>query len=591
MSEAIENPEVQLMAQLMAILFQQEEDQRLRLNVVVERGVSGEWFSDPRHKAIFSGIAEIFKKGQVVDPYLVTQTEAMKETAGAAEEMEKLMDAAAPTTAHLEYYIEETKKRMLYRKVRKLTQQFYQEMKPEFVIEATETFSRALRELQDKLEFEDNDLKPLSAFVEESIKDKRELHMERFVKHNWKFMKGLPMPWDVLNQVYTGLKTGLHVIAAQASAGKSTFAVDLSAYWNQLGIKHGFVCIDMADAQLADRYPCVISQVSLAKLNFGGSANDLRLFEDGFRKASKDDNVWITEADDAKKIEELTYRGVKTLGWKAIIIDYIQLVSPDEKGQLPEYTKVQKATQAIKRLAKKLKIPIICLAQLSRKAMQDLREKGITPDLDALGDSAEIARAAASVLMIYKNDGMAKYWAETPPTQLAFGDRSDRLRNNAFIQAGWVSAARETPEELTQRRNGQLSLAKSLRPMWFDIVKNQQGGRGTYPFVMYPSYFLFRPGNHLAGVMEVSVGGKTQKLPVQQFEQLIDDWMYTEMDWILEATHAIADRSFKLAGETYEQMHERVAKEREAHRNVRQVVYKGENNTDYPQLLEVKNAN
>ena len=528
-------------------------------------GVKGEWFRDLRHKRFFESAVATWREHRSLDLFHVKQKYEAEDGLGFVELFEELTDNVA-MTAHLEHYLGALKQKHIYGRVHKMTAEWLAEMTPENIGVQIEDFAKKLHDFQETLADSDSGLKRLCEFVERSVEKKRRLHEERFVKHNWAYMDGLPWPWQELNQIFTGLKPGLHVVAALTSQGKSTMAADLSVFWNERGIKHGIVCIDMAGEQYVDRYPSIMERVSLAKLNFGASADDVARFERGFRRAAELDNVWISEDDGAKTIEYQCYRGVKTLGWKAVIIDYIQLVSPDEKGQMPEYMRVQRATQAVKRLAKRLKIPVICLAQLSRTFEKEVREgKYAEPGLDAIGDSAEIARAAASVTVIYYDEDMRKYWKETPPTQLAFGDRNDRA-----VTCGVVGD--ETEDEAAARRVGQTSLAKALRPMWVEVLKNQQGGRGKIPFVMYPNYFLFRPGNSQGDDFDVIGGGKEKKLPVGKFEQLCDDWTYTEQDWWLEMTNAMPQRGCKLMGETYAEMRRRMAEERAAHPEVRHFV-------------------
>ena len=528
-------------------------------------GVKGEWFRDLRHKRFFEAAVAAWRQHRTLDVFHVKQEYEANEGVGFVELFEELTENVA-MTAHLEYYLNALKQKHVYGRVHKMTAEWLSEMTPDNIGVQIEDFAKKLHDFQETLADSDSGLKRLGEFVERSVEKKRRLHEERLVKHNWAYMDGLPWPWQELNQIFTGLKPGIHIVAALASQGKSTMAADLSVFWNEHGIKHGIVCIDMAGEQYVDRYPSIMERVSLAKLNFGASADDVARFERGFRRAAELDNVWISEEDGAKSIEYQCYRGVKTLGWKSVIIDYIQLVSPDEKGQMPEYTRVQRATQAVKRLAKRLKIPIICLAQLSRAFEKEVREgKYAEPGLDAIGDSAEIARAASSVTVIYYDEDMRKYWKETPPTQLAFGDRNDRA-----VACGVVG--RETEDEAAARRGGQMSLAKALRPMWVEVLKNQQGGRGKIPFVMYPNYFLFRPGNSHGDDIDVTVGGKQKKLPVGKFEQLCDDWTYTEQDWWLEMTNAMPQRGCKLMGETYAEMRRRMAEERAAHPEVRHFV-------------------
>jgi len=535
------------------------------MSSVEKFGVKGDWFRDLRHKLFFEAAAASWRENRTLDTFHVKRIYEANEGLGFVDLFEELMECGS-VSAHFEHYLIALKQRAIYTKVHKMAAEWLAGLKPDDIGVQIEDFVKRIHDFQETLADNDNGLKQLGDYAASSVEKKRVLHEERFVKHNWSFMDGLPWPWHELNQIFTGLKPGLHVVAALASQGKSTMAADLSVFWNERGIKHGIICIDMAGEQYADRYPSIMERVSLAKLNFGASSADVEKFRRGFERAAKLNNVWISEEDGAKTIEYQCYRGVKTLGWKAVIIDYIQLVSPDEKGQMPEYTRVQRAVQAVKRIAKRLKIPIVCLAQLSRAFEKEVREgKYAEPGLDAIGDSAEIARAAASVTVLYYDEDMRKYWKETPPTQLAFGDRNDRA-----VECGVVG--RETDEEAAQRRQGQLSLAKTLRPMWVEVLKNQQGGRGKIPFVMFPNYFLFRPGNSQGEDIDVTVGGKSKRLPVGKFEQICDDWTYTAEDWWLEMTNALPLRGCKLMGETYAQMRQRIAEERAAHPEVRHFV-------------------
>lgn len=550
-----------------------EEDMKAHVMKTCEQfGVQPGWFRDNRHKKLWEAVEATWRETRTLDLYHLKERYE-KDTPGFAELFEQLIGSSA-MVMHIEHYLRALKAKWIYGRAHKLIYERAGEMKPDNIDLQLEDLVRALHDLQEDMAENDNGLRQLSDFMAASVAMKEKLHEERFVKHNWEFMDGLPYPWHEVNQIFSGLKTGLHVVGALASQGKSTMAADLSVFWNFKGIKHGYICIDMAAEQLTDRYPCIAELVSLAKLNFGGSGQDVAKFKRGYERCVQANNVWVSEADDAKTIEYQCYRGVKSLGWKAIIIDYIQLVTPDEKGNLPEYTKVQHAVQAVKKIAKKLKVPIVCLAQLSRAFEKELREGKYTePGLDAIGDSAEIARAASSVTVLYQDEDMRKYWKETPPTQLAFGDKCD-----AAIRFGVVLPGEETEKEAEARRNGQMSLAKSVRPVWFEVLKNQQGGKGKIPFVMFANYFLFRPGNSEGEDIEVTVGGKQKKLPVGKFEQLRDDWIYTDQDWWLEMTNALPQRGCKLLGETYHEMWARIAKEREAHPEVRHFVRERDEN-------------
>lgn len=560
----IENPELQLLSCLAGTCAGAvgAANETHAFRTVEEQGVSRDWFRDPRYQKVFDAMMAEFKECGFVDLFKVVNR--LKAGEGLVDVYQSLIDAYT-TVASLEHYIGVLRRRHAYYVVHKSGYEFLKELTPDNVVESVESFAHRLRSLQDLLAQGDRELMLLSDFMQDSIERKQRLHEERFVKHNWKYLDGLAWPWQCLNQIYTGLKPGLHIVAALPGQGKTAMSVDLSCFWNVTGVKHGYVCIDMSAAQLADRYPAVLSQVSLARLNFGAPQGDVDLFAAGWRRTTKFDNVWITEADDAKRIREIAYRGVKSLGWKALIVDYLQLVNDaDVKSDLA-YLRVKYATQAMHRLSKELKIPVVCLVQLNKNFATEARKEGRSADLDDLGDSSEIARAAETILVMYKDQQIAKHWEANPPTQLAFGDRDDRL-----VEAGLVSDADEAAA--ASRRQGQLSLAKILRPMWVDVIKNRQGGPGRVPFVFFPNYLMFRPGNHLAPKSDITLNGKTVSAPVQGFEQILDDWIYTKQDWILEVTGALPERGYKIPGETYEEMRRRIAAERAQHRDVRQYV-------------------
>lgn len=539
------------------------DEQKLTMETLEKFGVKPEWFHDLRYKKFYEAVSAYWKREHALDMYLVSKEYDAVAPGEYTELFEALLDVSCQR-AHLVHYCEALKRKRIYSIARRLMTEALSELHPDNIGIQLEDFVKKIHALQEDCADGDAKLKQLGDYMEESLAKKERLHLERFVGHNWSYLDGLPLPWKELDQIFSGLKTGLHILAALASQGKSTMAVNISIFWNELGIKHGFFSIDMAADQLADRYPCLLNRVSLAKLNFGGSRADVDRFAAGYRALKvRHNNVWLSEVDDVKAMEYQCYRGVKTLGWQAIIIDYIQLVHADDKGNMPEYTRVQRVVQAVKGVAKKLKVPVVCLAQLSRAFETQLREKGFAPGLDAIGDSAEIARAASTVTCLYQDEDMRKYWNEKPPVMLAYADPEDRA-----YEAGVTSAVDEDQATQFERRSGQVSLARQLRPVWFDVKKNQQGRCGKVPFVMFPNYFLFRPGNSDGEKREVTVEGKTKRLPVGMFETIRDDWTYTEQDWWLEMTGAMPQRGVKLMGETYEQMRERFARERANHPEV-----------------------
>ena len=97
------------------------------------------------------------------------------------------------------------------------------------------------------------------------------------------------------------------------------------------------------------------------------------------------------------------------------------------------------------------------------------------------------------------------------------------------------------------------------------MIKNQQGGRGDVPFIMYAKYFMLRPGD-MEGESQVLGDEKhPKKVAVGQFATMRDDWLYNPGDEILERTGGIGTRWMKYPGETSDQYLGRVKEERRRH--------------------------
>ena len=360
--------------------------------------------------------------------------------------------------------------------------------------------------------------------------------------------------------IYKGLKTGLHIFAALPSQGKTTIAANMSLYWITQGIKHGFVCIDMPGDALAERYAAIAAQLSISKLDFGAAPGYVDEFERTMKRLAEEDVVKITESDTVSALEYEITRGVKTLGWQVAVVDYLQLVDPEMKSANAPYVLVKEATLAMKRLAKKLRIPIVCLVQLSNQFAKDRATGTKKPRLDHLGDSSEIARAARTVAVLWQDEDVLAYWKEEPPLQLVYGDPRRKLEKlNEYEMEGEAESRAAEAGQASIFQNG------GLRPIWVSVIKNQQGGRGDVPFLMYAKYFLMRPGNPEGEQVDVGDEKKPKKIEAGKFEQIRDDWMFNAGDEVLERTGGIGTRWLKFPGETREAYVERIKAERRAH--------------------------
>jgi len=81
---------------------------------------------------------------------------------------------------------------------------------------------------------------------------------------------------------------------------------------------------------------------------------------------------------------------------KAIFIDYIGLIEPENKANVPRHEQVAEISRSIKSLARELSIPVICLSQVGRQT------EGKAPSLADLRESGSIEQDADVVLFLHR---------------------------------------------------------------------------------------------------------------------------------------------------------------------------------------------
>jgi len=81
---------------------------------------------------------------------------------------------------------------------------------------------------------------------------------------------------------------------------------------------------------------------------------------------------------------------------QALFIDYIGLIEPENKSNVPRHEQVAEISRSIKSLARELQIPIICLSQVGRQS------EGKPPTLADLRESGSIEQDADVVLFLHR---------------------------------------------------------------------------------------------------------------------------------------------------------------------------------------------
>jgi replicative DNA helicase len=221
-------------------------------------------------------------------------------------------------------------------------------------------------------------------------------------------IQGLLTHWLDVDMMLRGIKApGLYVIAARPGLGKTAFATDL--IYNILhhdNTKRGmFFNLEMFGEQITMR---MISQQAkipnddVNEGNFNDSAGDMnmeKVMQATGRVSELDLLVDDTPGITAGQVFAKCQREIAANGRiDFIAIDYLQLMGSD--GDLSRTRAIGQITQSLKLIAKKLRIPVILLCQLSRK-VEDRKNK--RPILSDLRDSGEIEQNADVVIFLYRD--------------------------------------------------------------------------------------------------------------------------------------------------------------------------------------------
>ena len=202
-----------------------------------------------------------------------------------------------------------------------------------------------------------------------------------------------------LDELTNGLQNSdLIILAARPGVGKTSFALTIAAN-AAINYHHNvaFFSLEMDGVQLAQRLLCSQAQIDQSKLRNGYLNSDekkkLIAAVTPIQKAPLyvDDNADLGIMELMSKARQLKHKGHLDL----LIIDYLQLMKTGKEEN--RAVAIGAISRGLKILAKELSIPVIALAQLSRKVEEKGRER---PQLSDLRESGSIEQDADMVWFV-----------------------------------------------------------------------------------------------------------------------------------------------------------------------------------------------
>lgn len=353
-------------------------------------------FYQERHQLLFRALMHLDQERIPVD--VVTLSDYLQSTGeiqkiGGQDYLISLMEAVA-TAANSQWHAQIIKQKSLLRSLVHSSHEMIREAMdpaaiPTDVLEKAEQaiFKISQQQVSDSL-------KPVGVVLEEVLQ-----MIERYRKDD---VSGTPTGFRDVDKLTNGLqKTDLIILAGRPGMGKTALALSLAA---NSAIKHNqkvaFFSLEMGAEQLVQRILCSQAEVNMNELRTGrlpsGEYQKIAMYAGPIMNSNLyiDDQANLSMSELRSKCRNL-YR---KQGLDLIVVDYLQLM--DIGNVENRAVGIGNISRGLKILAKELKVPVLSLAQLSRKA-EDPSRKG-RPMLSDLRESGSIEQDADMVWFIHR---------------------------------------------------------------------------------------------------------------------------------------------------------------------------------------------
>ena len=211
--------------------------------------------------------------------------------------------------------------------------------------------------------------------------------------------QGIPTGYKALDNILQGLDGGdMCIIAARPGVGKSAISTEIAINIAKTKKRVVLFNLEMSTEQIYDRILSHESGISLKRirraLNFLGDEKEQ--FDRG-NKTLKDLGDSLIIIDNIHKVSDMQSILRKNKADIAVI-DYAQLIVPESNYKGNRYAEVGAISHSIKRMAKRLKIPIVLLAQLNRVSQQS---KDKEPTMSELREAGDFEQDASQIILVW----------------------------------------------------------------------------------------------------------------------------------------------------------------------------------------------
>lgn len=198
-----------------------------------------------------------------------------------------------------------------------------------------------------------------------------------------------------------GLEAGqLVIVAGRPGMGKSAFSLGLA---NAAVDPILIVNMEMENMQTAERFVANVGSAHLSWLRNPTEKSDnwARMTHAIHRLAERENKVFLDDCPSQSlfSIRAEARRIQRKHGLGCVVVDYLSLMEGSDAKE--RHNQVAEFSRGLKRLAKELNVPVVALAQLSRK----VEERGDKrPLMSDLRESGQIEQDADIIIFLYREE-------------------------------------------------------------------------------------------------------------------------------------------------------------------------------------------
>ena len=187
------------------------------------------------------------------------------------------------------------------------------------------------------------------------------------------------------------------IVGGYPSDGKTALALSM-AYHMAAEHKVGFFSLETDKRKIRDRLMAAVGQISLGDIKRRRLTDPdwVALAAKGPEMARRDLTVVQAAGMTASEIQSVS----RAYGFQVILLDYIQLVTPEADARAPRSEQVADISRSFHTFAQRTGTLVVELAQLSRPE----KAKWRPPSMEDLKESGQLEQDADVILLLYRPD-------------------------------------------------------------------------------------------------------------------------------------------------------------------------------------------